>query len=226
MKKMSKGANVERQVLANFREHVKKPDNTVADVILSCSQDVIGYFSKLKSIKAKLIGMSKKIGDLTSIDSLLDGFTLRYFIDKETGRYSCALIHGASKDRIDTLSSLTRLLIRIGELFTINKAQGIQTALVKKKVIFKTLRSLMHETMDLLEFTLESDDMVDFGTMNISDALTFRGKDINFQCSSLAKIIKQSVSIDDEKAREILEPLVSFNRNLHKLNTVNIMTNK
>ena len=226
MKKMSKGANVVRQVLANFREHVKKPDNAVADVILSCSQDVIGYFSKLKSIKAKLIGMSKKIGDLTSIDSLLDGFTLRYFIDKETGRYSCALIHGASKDRIDTLSSLTRLLIRIGELFTINKAQGIQTALVKKKVILKTLRSLMHETMDLLEFTLESDDMVDFGTMNISDALTFRGKDINIQCSSLAKIIKQSVSIDDEKAREILEPLVSFNRNLHKLNTVNIMTNK
>ena len=124
------------------------------------------------------------------------------------------------------LSSLTTLVIRIGELFRINKAQDIQTSLVKKKIFLKTLRSLMHETMDVLEFSLESGDMVDFSTMNISDALTFREKDISFHCSSLTKTIKESVSIDDEKAREILEPLVSFNRNLEKLTTVNIMPNK
>ena len=230
MKKMSKGANAVRQVLANFREHVKKPDNTVADVILSCSQDVIGYFSQLKSIKAKLIDMSKKIGDSTVVDksaadSLLDGFALRYFIDQETGKYSCTASHGASRDKIETLSGLTTLVIRLGELVRINKGQGTQTGLFKKLAVLKTLRALMLETMDFLEFILEGGDVLDFSFMTSSDALTFNGKEVMFQCRSLTETINKSVSIDDEKARDILDPIVNLNRDLEKL-TKNIEEEK
>ena len=65
-----------RQVLANFREHVKKPDNAVADVILSCCQDVIGYFSKLKSIKAKLYSTLAAAGFVASLAGPGDALAL------------------------------------------------------------------------------------------------------------------------------------------------------